>query len=579
VFGTLLGDADGVYDPRDHNDRLLLGLKGTMSEAELHVLQGRLRCGQLNKARRGEYFSHAPIGYVRNADSLELEPDEQARRVVQLIFDKFSELGSMSAVRHYLRENKILIGVRDHRGAERGKLQWRPVNQATLLGMLHHPIYTGAYVYGRRETNPKKVVPGKPGRGRRWASRTDWDVLLKDRLPAYITWEQWEKNQEKLWENSARHRAGGAPRGTSLLAGRIICGRCGKRMSICYSGQSKARFTCDMSRNHWGDRQCQSFNARPLHELMERLLFVALSPASIEVSLNAAGQIEAERERLASHYRQTVERARYQSELARGRYESVDHRNRLVAAELERRWEAALLDQRTAEESLGRFLQQQPLRLTAQETARIQSLTTDIPALWRARSTSGIERQKMLRALVEQVVVEVIGQSERVAVSIRWAGGFESEHEIRRAVGKFEQLESAGEIRSRIIALEQQGHTHEAVARQLNAEQFHSTSGGPFTSPIVSQLCRKFRAEGHWTKDVTAPSDHWKLGELAKELGIPPSTLNTWRRRGWVRADQDGGHWVLRADDKELQRLRQLADHDRIGLQPTPSHLTTPKVR
>ena len=182
---------------------------------------------------------------------------------------------------------------------------------------------------------------------------------------------------------------------TSLPQGRILktCFECcGKRMSICYSGQSKARFTCDMSRNHWGDRQCQSFNARPLHELMEWLLFVALSPASIELSLNAAGQIEAERERLASHYRQTVERARYQSELARGRYESVDHRNRLVAAELERRWEAALLDQRTAEESLGRFLQQQPLRLTAQETARIQSLATDIPALWRARSTSGIER-------------------------------------------------------------------------------------------------------------------------------------------------------------------------------------------
>ena len=181
-----------------------------MSEAELHVLQGRLRFGQLNKARRGEYFSHAPIGYVRIGDSLELEPDEQARRVVHLIFDKFSELRSMSAVRRYLRENKILIGVRDHRGAERGKLQWKPVNQATLLGILHHPVYAGAYVYGRRETNPKKVVPGKPGRGRRWASRTDWDVLIKDRLPAYITWEEWEKNQERLWENSAKYRTGGA---------------------------------------------------------------------------------------------------------------------------------------------------------------------------------------------------------------------------------------------------------------------------------------------------------------------------------------------------------------------------------
>jgi hypothetical protein len=175
--------------------------------------------------------------------------------------------------------------------------------------------------------------------------------------------------------------------------------------------------------------------------------------------------------------------------------------------------------------------------------------------------------------------IEVIGQSERVAVSIRWAGGFEREHEIRRAVGRFEQLESAGEIRSRIVALKQQGQTHEAVARQLNAEKFHSTSGDAFTAPIISQLCRKFRAEGHVKDDGVAPSSHWKLGALAKELGILSATLSTWRRRGWIHADRRNGRWILWADAKELHRLRRLADYDRIGLQPTPSHLTKPKVR
>jgi DNA invertase Pin-like site-specific DNA recombinase len=167
VFGTLLGDADGIYDPRDHNDRLLLGLKGTMSEAELHVLQGRLRAGQLNKARRGEYFTHAPIGYVRTENSLELEPDDQAREVLRIIFAKFTELGSLSAVMRYLLEHDLKIGVRDHRGPDKKTLQWRPPNQATVLCMLHHPIYAGAYVYGRRESNPRKVIPGRPGTGRR----------------------------------------------------------------------------------------------------------------------------------------------------------------------------------------------------------------------------------------------------------------------------------------------------------------------------------------------------------------------------------------------------------------------------
>ncbi|HJT31186.1 MAG TPA: recombinase family protein [Pirellulales bacterium] len=586
VFGTLLGDADGVYDPRDYNDRLLLGLKGTMSEAELHVLQGRLRAGQLNKARRGEYFTHAPIGYVRSGDTLALEADDQARGVVQLIFDKFTELGSMSAVRRYLRENQVRIGVRDHRGPDRGKLKWRPVNQATLLGILHHPVYAGAYVHGRRETNPKKRVPGKPGRGRRWAKPDDWDVFLRDRLPAYITWEQWEKNQRKLWENSAKYRAGGAARGTSLLAGRVTCGRCGRRMSVCYSGQANARFTCDMSRNHWGDSQCQSFNARPLHELIERQLLIALAPASLALSLSAAEKIESDRQQVGRHHQQTVERARYQSDLARSRYEEVDPKNRLVAAELERRWEASLLEQRQAEETLDRLLRQQPSRLTAQEAAQIRALADDIPALWRAPSTSGIERQTVLRALVEQVVVEVLGGSERVAVSIHWAGGFESRHEIRRAVGKFTQLESCDMIRDQIIALKQRGWTHAEVAAQLNADRHRSASGQPFTEPIVSQLCRQFRAAGRLSDDATpglnpdrCPPGHWGLGNLARYLGIKQETLSTWRRRGWVHAERVGQRWRLWADAEELVRLRQLAAHNRTALRQTPLHLTTPKQR
>jgi DNA invertase Pin-like site-specific DNA recombinase len=586
VFGTLLGDADGVYDPRDHNDRLLLGLKGTMSEAELHVLQGRLRAGQLNKARRGEYFTHAPIGYVRSGDTLALEADDQARGVVQLIFDKFAELGSMSAVQRYLRENQIRIGVRDHRGPERGKLKWRPVNQATLIGILHHPVYAGAYVYGRRETNPKKCVPGKPGRGRRWAKPEDWEVFLRDRLPAYITWEQWEKNQQKLWENSAKYRAGGAARGTSLLAGRVICGRCGRRMSVCYSGQSKARFTCDMSRNQWGGSQCQSFNARPLHELIERQLLIALAPASLELSLSAAEKIESDRQQVVRHHQQTVERARYQSDLARSRYEVVDPKNRLVAAELERRWEASLLEQRQAEEVLDRFLRRQPSRLTAQETARIRALADDIPALWRAPSTSGVERQTVLRALVEQVMVEVLGGSERVAVAIHWTGGFESRHEIRRAVGKFTQLESCDAIRDQIVAFKRLGWTHAEVAMRLNADHHRSASGQPFTEPIVSQLCRQFRAAGLLSDDATFgpkegedPPGHWRLGKLARYLGIKQETLSTWRRRGWIQAERVGQRWRLWADDGELARLRQLTDYQRSGLQRTPPHLTTPKRR
>jgi hypothetical protein len=309
------------------------------------------------------------------------------------------------------------------------------------------------------------------------------------------------------------------------------------------------------------------------------VLLIALSPASIELSLTAAQHIESDREQVVKHHRQTVERARYQSELARGRYESVDHNHRLVAAELERRWEMALLEQRKAEEMLERLLQHQPSRLTAEERATISSLATDIPALWHAESTSGIDRQTILRALVEHVIVEVLGHSERLAVTIRWSGGFESQHAIRRAVSKFEQLESASEIRSRLITLKQQGYTNEAVARHLNDEGFHSASGGLFTPHIVSQLCRHFRRQGCLPDKAVLPVEYWKLGDLAKHLEIKPETLSTWRRRGWVHADQVGQRWILWANTKELKRLQQLAKHDRKGLQKVPLRLTTPKRR
>lgn len=578
VFATLLADADGVYDPRDHNDRLLLGLKGTMSEAELHVLQGRLRAGQLNKARRGEFFTHAPVGYVRTQDTLALEPDDQARSVVQLIFAKFAELESMSGVLSYLRDHGILIGLRDHRGVNKGQLQWRRANQATLLGILHHPVYAGAYVYGRRETNPRKVVPGRPGCGRRWARPEDWDVLIHDKLPAYISWEQWQKNQQKLRENSAKW-GGGAPRGTSLMAGRVVCGRCGRRMSISYSGQSKARFTCDMSRNQWREGQCQAFNARPLEELVEKQLLYAVSPASIELSLQAAQHIEADRAQVERRYQQTVERARYQSGLARSRYEAVDPANRLVAAELERRWEAGLVAQKEAEEALDRFRHQQPSRLTAAEAAAIQALSSDIPQLWNASTTSGVDRQKILRALLDEIVVEVLGQSERVRVTLRWAGGFESHHEIRRAVGKFEKLECADQIRARLVELKQDGYSHPAVAAVLNAEGFHATSGGPLTTPIISQLCRKLRSKGLQLDPASGSASRWTLASLARRLRMKQETLSTWRRRGWVHADRIGERWIYWADAEELSRLTQLVGYHPRRLKQTPAKLTTPKPR
>ena len=578
LFETLLADADGVYDPRNHNDRLLLGLKGTMSEAELHVLQGRLRAGQLNKARRGEYFTHAPIGYVRSESTLVKDPDEQVRNFVDMLFSKFIELGSLSGLVRYLRDENLTMPLRDHRGVRKGKLQWKQPNTSTLLCMLHHPIYYGAYVYGRRKTDPRKVVKGSPNSGRVWASSDLWDVLIENKLPAYINKQQFEENQKKLWGNAAKYRLGTAMRGTSMLAGRVVCGHCGRHMSVSYSGQSKERLTCEMSRNQWGEKQCQGFNARSLDGLVRSLLLQAVSPASIELSIQAFTKLDQDRNVVERHHKQSVERAEYESNLAYRRFEEVDPSNRLVTAELERRWEQSLRDKRTAEETLVRYRAQQQEKLTPSRLEQIESLSNDIPALWNASTTSGIDHQSIFRALVERIVIETAGRTEYVNVLIRWSGGFESRHRIQKRVQRFEWLESASEIRELIERRKREGKTHSEVSEELNREGYHSTNCGAYTTAIVSSLCKKFRDESR--DDVpTQKSTQWSLRELSHELGLRKETLNTWRRRGWVHATLELTRWTFWANEEELIRLRKLVDHNRQGLQKTPTELTTPTVK
>jgi DNA invertase Pin-like site-specific DNA recombinase len=575
VFGTLLADADGVYDPRDYNDRLLLGLKGTMSEAELHILRGRLEAGKLNKARRGDYFNNAPIGYRREGDSFVLEPDEQARAVVTLIFEKFAELGSATAVLRYLNAHGLRVGIRDHQGPARGQLTWKRPNIATLQNMLHHPIYSGAYVYGRRTTDPRRRVAGKRGSGRAYVPADQWQVLIHDRLPAYITWEQYQANQQKLRENSTRF-GGGAPRGAALLAGRVVCGRCGKRMNVAYAGRVKARFVCDQDRNHLGLALCQSLNAQPLEELVTQQLLISLQPASLELSLQAAGAIEHDRQGLEQQHVQSVERAKYEADRAWRQYTAVEPENRLVARDLERRWEAALEEQRRAAEQLDRFRAEQPARLTESQRQRIRALATDIPALWSADSTKTADRQMILRTLVERIEVTVVKDTERVEVKVCWAGGYESRHEIRRSVRSYSQLEDHKRIVARVLQLREQGCSHGEVAQQLNAEDYHAPQGREFTDAMARLLWRRSRGLPRAGSEPKLPKDHWTAVNLATRLGTCPSTLNTWRRRGWVHARRLTGRWIYWAPAAEQARLKKLRVHPHRPLVPLPKKLTTP---
>ena len=569
IFGTLLSDSDGLYDPADYNDRLLLGLKGTMSEAELHMMCQRMHQGRRNKARRGEFFNHVPIGYLLlESGEVVMDPDEQVQAVVRLVFDKFDELGSCGAVLRYLAQHDVRLGVRRHDGPHRGQLEWRRPCQSTLLNMLHHPIYAGAYSHGRQRIDPRRKVPGRRSTGRTTVPMEEWDVLRKDDLPAYITWDHYLANQERLEQNRARVASKGAPRqGAALLGGLLVCGRCGRRLMVGYSGQSgRPRYKCHWDFQLYGAEKCQSLAAGPLDEFISQQILSALKPAVLELSLAAVEDIQRQRQQLCQQWRQRLERAEYQAERAARQYHAVEPENRLVARELERLWEEALAGQRELEEAYHRFQSEQPSELTAKEQEMIRSLSSDLPALWRVPETTAVDRQTIVRHMIERVVVEVQGESERVDVTVHWSGGFVSQHELIRPVSRYEQLSNYQDLLRRVVELDGVGRASSEIAQQLNEEGFHPPGRrSNFTATMVRRLLSRCGGNGPPCRsggvDNRQRVPQWRLSDLAGELEMPSSTLRNWVRRGWLRADQlPGAHgrWILWADDDELQRLREL---------------------
>jgi DNA invertase Pin-like site-specific DNA recombinase len=591
IYRTLLGDADGLYDPSQYNDRLLLGLKGTMSEAELHILKSRLQQGMWNKAERGEVLNHASIGYVRTiAGDLVIDPDEQVQAVVRLIFEQFKRLGSINGLLKWLVRNDVKLPIRPHYGANRGKLQWRRPNRVTLLNMLHHPIYAGAYRWGHREVDPRKKIPGRPTTGRTLHAYDDCRVLIRDRFPAYISWEEFENNQQKLKANSTLGKLLSAPRhGPSVLAGLVVCGRCGHRMLVGYTNASTTRtlrYSCQRDAIDYGAEVCQSLSGAVLEAFVGERLLQAVSPASLELSLAARADIERERKQLDDHWQQRLTRARYEVEQARRQYAAVDPEHRLVARELERRWDETLRAAEQLQADYVHFQRDCPTQLSALEGEQILALAQDLPGLWHADTTTPEDRQSIARLLLEQVTVAVEGNTDRVDVELCWAGGFVSRHVLYRPVQTYEQLSNYDELVRRIDALRAERKTLSTIAAALNAEGFHPPKRSPrFTKEILSCLLRERRVRsGLSPRSVTSEqhlqANEWWLADLAAELSMPIATLHRWQRVGWVtsrKVTAAGGRWAIFADADELIRLRRLRDSPRGWPLPYPKELITPQ--
>jgi hypothetical protein len=562
-----------------------------MSEAELHILRSRMEQGRRNKAARGELYNQMPIGYILQDDGqVTLDPDRQVQDTIRLVFDLFERLGSGRGVLRHLRERQIPLPFRPHYGPTRGQLRWRPATPATLYGILRHPQYARAYTYGRRQVDPRRRRPGRPGTGRVVMPMDRWHVLLRDHLPAYIAWDQYEANQLRLKDNAPLPTTRGAPReGPALLGGLVACSRCGRRMYVHYGDKpNRPRYMCNYDHKVMDGTKRYNFAARAVDELVSALVLRAVQPAALELSLRASEDLRRDRERQARQWGQELERARYQAQLARRRYEAVDPENRLVAAELERAWDEAMRRQRGVEEEYDRFAASQPSELPPSDRELIRSLATDLPALWSAPTTRPQDRKEIIRLLIERVVVGLGEGTEKTDVTIHWIGGGTSRHVVIRPVGGYAQLEGREALLARIIDLRDQGLRAREIAAQLNGEGWRTPRRvRPFRAPDIEALVRsrgiaRPRRGGCQGRRDDMKEGEWELEALAAHLGVPPISLRHWCRKGWVVATKKGlgnRRWIIRAGVEELGRLGRLRDYPRPRGATYPRSLVTPPDR
>ena len=529
--------------------------------------------GKLAKAERGELAVALPIGYVRRpSGEVILDPDEQARHVVRLVFATFARLGTLNGVLRYLVDQQVQLPVRVHSGPAKGEIEWRRPTRETLQVMLHNPIYAGYYAYGRRQVEPRRKVPGRPDTGRVVKDASEWLVLLPGRMPAYITPEQYEANVARMAANRQTAAAPGAPRaGSALLSGLLRCGRCGgHRMVVRYHDSTAAArsvhgYVCAFYQVNYGTGgPCQHIAGPALDAYVAGQVLQAVAPAAVEVSMTAAARAEDERAMLDKLWRQRLERARYAADRARRQFQLAEPENRLVTRQLEADWEAALAESARLEADYQRFTEEQPATLNAAERAAIHDLARDLPRVWSAPSTTQADRKELLRILIEDITATVAGDSELVDVTITWAGGHQTAGQAVRPVARLDQLSYYPALLARVTELAAAGRNNRQIADALNAEGFRppkrtSRFNEGQVGTMIAQRGIRGRPKGRPAVLTSLGPGEWPVPGLAAELGMPTVTIYNWIYRGWITARHAPGtrNWIITAGDEQIRQLRE----------------------
>jgi DNA invertase Pin-like site-specific DNA recombinase len=523
MVDAVVVDVDGVYDPNLINDRLLLGLKGTMSEFELNLLKQRSLEARRQKARRGELQFPLPVGFRWAASGqLEKDPDLRVQQALELVFHKMTELGSIRQVLIWFRQQNLDLPVLPI-GEE--QVVWKSPVYRCLWTILTHPLYAGAYAYGRREVRIQ-IVEGRARKSqRRRKPRSEWAVLIRDHHPGYISWEQYERNQRMIAAN-AHMKSDGEPKagrgGRSLLCGLLRCRRCGRMLHTSYGGTGDVvpRYDCNDRHLHYGEARCLSFGGLWVDEAVAKEALDAIGGNAVEAALEAAEQMRQQRQELRKSLELEVEQARYEARLAERRYEAVDPDQRLVAAELEARWNAALLKARDLEGRLEKFdLGIKTVPLPDKEL--LLSLAQDLPAIWNSPSTDMRLKQRIVRILIEEIVVDVDEEKREVVLVIHWAGGRHSELRVKkRKTGQHRWCTSLEAVE---VVRQMAGRfTDELIAATLNRVGLKTGVGNTWTKDRVCSLRHHHQLPGF---DPNHPQRGLTLKEAAERLKVSPVSV------------------------------------------------------
>lgn len=530
LFDTLVADTDGIYHPRDFNDRLLLGLKGTLSEAELHSLRLRLVAGRLSKAKRGELRQHLPTGLVRTPEgAVCFEPDTSVQARIGLVFRKFQELGTVRKVLYYFVRNDLKLPRRQTSGLYAGDVLWREPSDSVFYSILKNPAYAGAFAYGRRIVEPTRQIPGRPATGRLRRRRSQWIALVKDVYPAYITWDEFEliertieENRQKMQDQFARKRA--IRQGRAMLTGLVHCGHCGHAMGVAYK-QRRFQYKCDSVRQKYGKPSCQYLTGHPIDEAVIKAFFCVLRPAEIDaLEKFSAKEAEHHGERV-DHLKQEVARYEYEAKRAERRYNCVDPENRLIAATLEKNWEHALADLEQARVKLGEALSEQPKAcvIPAELRDAFSDVGKRLPDLWPRVSLEG--RKVLLRTLINNVHL-ARGADGMVQIRIVWRGGSVTEEHVRVPVHSLRYSETEQKVAQRIRELSEEGLSDQQIIQRLNKEGFVPCRGGTFTKQVLAKTKKRYRIVSNYEKVRRGNLPGvYTVREMAARISIHPSWI------------------------------------------------------